>query len=388
MKAGNRRCSDVIPVTCSQADFWRARAARILPLYGASPKTSIDSRNLDFLRTVAVLCVFVTHLINYLSGTGQADVRGIPFHLLGQTGVLLFFVHTALVLMMSMERMTSRNLVTNFYVRRFFRIYPLSVACIGAVLLFHIPWGFTFSPFSWKEIVASLFLVQNLFPTYRSISAPLWSLPFEVQMYLMLPAIFFLLKRVPSKLTVLLLWVAVCGAQPFAPLLLEYAPCFLGGVLAYQLAKERTFALPGWVLPTSMFALFVLYVLLKFTVLPDSRSDYLLCMFLGGIIPNVTEFKRSRLTRACHVLAKYSYGIYLGHALVFWLCFVKLSFLPIAAQLLLMIPLMFVVPFAAYKLIETPFIAIGRRFTSQKELQHASHRRQFAAPPPLLPRSP
>jgi len=177
----------------------------------------------------------------------------------------------------------------------------------------------------------------------------------------MLPAIFFLLKRVPSKLTVLVLWVAVCGAQPLAPQLLEYAPCFLGGVFAYQLAKERTFALPSWVLPTSMSFLFVLYVLLKFTVLPDSRSDYLLCMFLGGIIPNVTEFKRSWLTSTCQVLAKYSYGIYLGHALVFWLCFVKLSFLPIAARLSLMIPLMFIVPFAAYKIIEAPSVALGRR---------------------------
>jgi peptidoglycan/LPS O-acetylase OafA/YrhL len=212
---------------------------------------SPNSRNLDFLRTVAVLCVFTTHLIYFLSGTGQSLVRGIPVYLLGQTGVLLFFVHTALVLMRSMERMRGRNLVVNFYVRRIFRIYPLSIVCIGAVLLFRIPVGNLVETFTKNEIISNLLLVQNLHP-YKSVSAPLWSLPYEVQMYLMLPAIFFLLKRFPTKLSVLLLWVAICGAEPFAPVLLEYVPCFLGGVLAYQLSKERTFALPSWVLPISI----------------------------------------------------------------------------------------------------------------------------------------
>ena len=58
-----------------------------------------DSTNLDSLRSVAVLLVFCVHLYDIWSGTGKN--WGIVWHL-GQLGVLMFFVHTCLVLMWSL----------------------------------------------------------------------------------------------------------------------------------------------------------------------------------------------------------------------------------------------------------------------------------------------
>jgi peptidoglycan/LPS O-acetylase OafA/YrhL len=79
---------------------------------------SQDLSNLDFLRSVAVLLVLADHLTRHY----HLD----RFSSLGLFGVLLFFVHTSLVLMYSMQRshLTGIGLFKDFYIRRFFRIYP------------------------------------------------------------------------------------------------------------------------------------------------------------------------------------------------------------------------------------------------------------------------
>ena len=62
---------------------------------------SKNSANLDVLRAIAVLMVFVHHLLEYGSFL-ERRVSG-----LGQFGVLIFFVYIILVVMMSMERSDS-----------------------------------------------------------------------------------------------------------------------------------------------------------------------------------------------------------------------------------------------------------------------------------------
>ena len=88
-----------------------------------------ESTNLDFLRSVAVLLVFFSHFFSLLLGKGEK--WGFLFHL-GQLGVLMFFVHTCLVLMWSLERSNFQGwrLFVSFYIRRAFRLYPLSVVCV------------------------------------------------------------------------------------------------------------------------------------------------------------------------------------------------------------------------------------------------------------------
>ncbi len=59
------------------------------------------SANLDLLRTIAVLLVLIQHLCRRLH---IEHLSWIPTTSLGYFGVLLFFVHTSLVLMYSLER--------------------------------------------------------------------------------------------------------------------------------------------------------------------------------------------------------------------------------------------------------------------------------------------
>jgi peptidoglycan/LPS O-acetylase OafA/YrhL len=150
-----------------------------------SRQSSTVSLNLDLLRAVAVLCVFSAHLV------GSMGYRNVGS--LGQVGVIIFFVHTSFVLMGSLQRLeqsaeSDTRLMAGFWVRRFFRIYPLAVLFVLLAAIFRIPIypGFAYHWIGIKAFLSNLALTQNL--TYSiSILSPLWSLPYEVEMYLMLP---------------------------------------------------------------------------------------------------------------------------------------------------------------------------------------------------------
>jgi peptidoglycan/LPS O-acetylase OafA/YrhL len=95
--------------------------------------------------------------------------------------------------MQSMERLglEGRALFSTFYVRRWFRIYLLSIFCVLSVYAFGIAPGIDQVPRSWnvKELFANPSLMQNLFYA-DSMVGGLWTLPLEVQMYVALPVLF------------------------------------------------------------------------------------------------------------------------------------------------------------------------------------------------------
>ena len=114
-----------------------------------------------------------------------------------------------------------------------------------------------------------------------------------------------------------------------------------------------------WI-PT-ILALLALHLTLAMTLLPDTRNDYMLCMFLGAVIPNLVDMRPSWVTEAAKTVAKYSYGVYLFHSPIIWLSFVKLGFLPMPLRYATLVILMCAIPVLGYRLIEAPFIEIGRR---------------------------
>ncbi len=362
-----------------------------------------DASNLDLLRTCAVLAVFVDHLVLTLSGPNPGSLT-VPFHFLGHAGVLLFFVHTSLVLMNSMERMrlTGWPLFRRFMIRRVLRIYPLSAMVVAVVPLLQIPVFSDGRPFEWPSFqgwLANLALVQNLTASPQVLD-PLWSLPLEVQMYTVLPLIFLTaawsLRRV-LVLTIVaaasifaLAWAVSAGLHMRGLTTLAFAPCFLAGVLAYALTKRIRARLPGvlWVLfvPALVWAYCLIgpavtsgRVPLQFPI-SGMLSGWALCLVLGLTIPQFRQIRSPWLCQPSRVVAKYSYGIYLSHVPVFWFCFRYLDTTPFAFQCLLAAILAAALPVAAFHAIEKPFIEWGKQLSRGRgEREAAPARREFSA---------
>src|ERR1700731_1604448 len=110
--------------------------------------------NLDLVRSIAVISVVVEHTLLSL---GILKLGPFPIPYLGVMGVMVFFVHTTLVLMWSLER---KPKTLDFYIRRAFRIYPLALLAIAAVMIFHAPVaGTALQPFHyadprWRDVAA------------------------------------------------------------------------------------------------------------------------------------------------------------------------------------------------------------------------------------------
>jgi peptidoglycan/LPS O-acetylase OafA/YrhL len=318
--------------------------------------------NLDLLRSVAVLSVFFSHLHDIATHRG-----GEVAWRFGQMGVLIFFVHTTLVLMKSMDRLAinGRALYSTFYIRRWFRIYPLSIFCVLSVYAFNVGPGIDQVARNWtlKELLANLSLTQDLF--YKdSMVGGLWTLPLEVQMYVALP-ILFVIFRNRSLAWPFALWVATIPLALVQPRIsgrldvVGFVPCFLGGILAWRISQMAKPKLPGWLWPLGFVAVCPVWMV-------SSRQYNMLyrwafCLVLGCTIPWFRQINWAWLKTPAKLVARYSYGIYLSHVALMMLCFRGLPWQSRAGVWLAFTALAVGTPIAMYHLMEHPMIARGCR---------------------------
>jgi peptidoglycan/LPS O-acetylase OafA/YrhL len=323
-----------------------------------------DSANLDLLRTVAVSCVGIAHIGHFITG----EVSELDWHL-GQLGVLMFFVHTSLVLMFSLERTkaTGYHLFQNFYLRRAFRIYPLSIVMVLFVYFSHYPPTVEMyrETFSVAELITNLTLTQNLF-YHRDLLGVLWSLPLEVQMYIFLPFLFIWFRR-SSVWPLLAVWVVSVAAAWFQTIqvvpgigrlsVIGYGPCFVAGVLTWRLSKQARPRLSGWLWPLGL----ALTTLVWFAADREHNMYFrwAFCLVLGLAIPFFREIPSARIHAITKTIAKYSYGVYLGHQYCMMVSF-RMLHQP-WLQWPVFVAMMVLVPFLMYHLIEHPGIEWGKR---------------------------
>jgi len=359
-------------------------------------ETSRHLTNLDLMRTAAVGLVFAGHLMETAKVRAMGD--------LAHFGVLLFFIHTAFVLMISMDSMVlrGRKLYGAFLIRRFFRIYPLSVIAVVSVIAFAIPstaWLGGYSWVGWRALLSNIFLTQNITQSH-SVICVLWSLPFEVQMYTVLPAIYLFISRSGSSATVWQVWLfslVVASSEYFIRngkcdpefLLTRYFPCFVAGVLAWQLANTVTVRLPGW-----MWVMFIAGLISAYRIVDafrvygpallsafdgsfrsdhvvwwppafDLMNDWLFCAVTGFALPHFVGVMSPWLKVICKRIAQYSYGIYLSHVPILWLCFKRFHLGSLQMSVIVSLSLTAIISIFSYHLLEDPAIRLGKRLAAR-----------------------
>jgi peptidoglycan/LPS O-acetylase OafA/YrhL len=339
---------------------------------GIRPSSFHESANLDFLRSIAVLFVFGTH---WYALQFNSTYKWSLAWKLSQLGVLIFFVHTCLVLMWSLERshLSGWSLFNSFYIRRIFRIYPLVIVCVLFAYCFDLRWN----PINlWQNLTLTQYLFKSGFPP----SLPtLWTLPLEVEMYVFIPLLFLLFRNRSLKWLLALWTVCVVGAfiQPRLGrgfFIMYYAPCFLGGVIAWKLGREgikKNF--PGWVWPAAIAAVSIIWIVS--TEKYDALYVAVFGLGLGLVIPLFREIRWDSLKTVSRIVARYSYGIYLAHYPVMsWVMgspedprFKKIPAMPHLTHHVRTVHLFLVVVLTAlaslmlYHLIENPCIRLGKK---------------------------
>ncbi len=331
-----------------------------------------ESHNLDLLRGIAVVMVLVCHLLLYFGVTsiGPYDVRWWGFG-----AILFFFVHTSLVLMMSLERLQARlegaRLYAGFMLRRCFRIYPLSVLVVMAIYLLRLPLGkLTTHHLEWIGVsklglLWNVLLVQNLRDT-PSILGPLWSLPVEIQMYVFLPFLFLLARRSRTLWSLLGVWaLSVLGGIAYlrlghGPDLLRFAACFVPGVIAFKVLLLPHKPWPSYLWPVLLFSMALI-----FPFAGPYEKGWVICLVLGLTVTRFREISNPWVNLIAHWFSKYSYGFYLTHYFCIWLAFVKLSWLLRPAQWAVMIASVVALPVLVYHAVEAPMIRMGSRVSER-----------------------
>jgi peptidoglycan/LPS O-acetylase OafA/YrhL len=243
----------------------------------------------------------------------------------------------------------------------------LSIVCVTAYVLAGLPpdlWesGMRMSPL----IVASnLLLVQNLTGGY-SVLSPLWSLPFEVQMYLVLPFVYAAARRGRTAAVAMILCsVGACGVLRLLKAdyllgLITYAPCFLSGVLAFTLLSgSRKRWNGGWWIAAVLGLTVGATVLMSVLEHGVAAAGWALCLALGALIPRFEEIRSHWLRAASHTVAKYSYSIYLTQVPAMWIAVHLSNRFPV--QLAAVGVLTVAMSLAGYHWIEAPMIRIGKR---------------------------
>ena len=352
---------------------------------------------LDSLRGIAIIGVVMIHVSLY----GKVPLPNFLNALVskGMRGVQLFFMVSAFTLYLSYNYHITheKNHLKNFYLRRFFRIAPMYF--IGIIYyLFQDGLGERYylgdqDCITKYNILSNFTFIHGFNPYWiNSVVPGGWSIAIEMTFYLIFPLIFHKIKSLNnafklfffSMISSLLLAFIFHKFQliPSKELWSEYLvfyfpsqfPVFSIGIVAYFLVIEKQKINSISPIYLIFFIVMLLLQLGYGNYLFFSNHILFSLAFLGAIVMiskvNFTLF----VNPITNFIGKLSFSLYLVHfAVLHWLekwdlvNYFNKSMTDYFIRLLLTIVLSVLISFCLYKLIEQPFIRIGKRIISKFE---------------------
>jgi peptidoglycan/LPS O-acetylase OafA/YrhL len=367
---------------------------------------------LDGIRGLAILSVLCFHYISMegLTAPGSLTDRLQRLVILGGKGVDLFFVLSGFLIGgILLDAKGSSRYFSTFYIRRFFRIFPvyyawivayIAVAAFGGKRLLALSHSGNAPPLNFVIYNHFLFLQNFYFDRLHNLAGSwfdhTWSLAVEEQFYLVIPLLIWLLSRKTLKyflffvvlsqplLRIVLLKTGWLSAGLIGQLTFTYADVLAFGVLAAiywrdEAARAWLQKNPRWIYG----ALFVLF--LGFAVFwkwspyqgafaMEAAGFSVIAMFFTALlvaalcIPNgpIAAVARWSVLRQ---IGAVSYAMYLIHLVVNVACHAvilhatpKTSNLRGAAVTIFAAFLTFAVAKASWVIFERPLLRFGHSF--------------------------
>ncbi len=338
---------------------------------------------LDGLRFYAFLLVFIHHLVipDTFVITGIASV--------GWIGVDIFFCLSAFLLTQLIRRELAEAghfSISNFFIRRILRIWPLYFTFVIIAILFIYNYDSSLPYFSWRAFGLLAFL-ENFFTAgfgYNPIlfTNHLWTISYEEQFYI------FVAFVIP---------VLASFDQPKRNFIFG-AIVLVGWIIRMVLIYQRVKHPAIYVLPFTHFEALIIGMLLGFADVKSIKPAYagtvgvlsLITIIIlpgSGIVgynlmllyPAVGIFSGCLLVLALHstllskwnlftakplvFLGKISFGLYVFHSFTIFLAGYIFYSLTAYAQSIIAFALTIALSVGSYYVLERPFLKLKKKFT-------------------------
>jgi peptidoglycan/LPS O-acetylase OafA/YrhL len=372
-------------------------------------------KNLDGIRFIAAVMVILQHTSDYMMGAARQLPNTFQYRFagLGGYGVTLFFVlsgYLIFYLLFTEHKVTNNVSVKKFYIRRILRIWPLYIG-YGLILIFGIDYAMArlgtpvntpeaenlFYLFTFSINLQMLFALPN-----KGIIELYWSLCIEEQFYLIAP---WLVKKWANKMLYII--ITLIGIGLLSKIVFHYLehsgmvrinkhnPLYfftlcrlddfgVGALAAFIYFKKSMYAKVEKIVTNKIVQLCVILlaaaIVLRFISLPGVIDTYLsstvpAILFAFIILSASTgTFIVSLENKFLKQLGKYSYGIYVFHAVVAQLVLIVfLKYLPSPTSLnydilypLASIACTSLVACISYEIYEKQFLKLKDRFAIVK----------------------
>jgi peptidoglycan/LPS O-acetylase OafA/YrhL len=276
---------------------------------------------LDAIRGAASLMVVIGHSLEaggYENHGGQLHVN------LGRIGIVAFFLVSGYVVAFSLARQS----FTTFWVRRFFRLFPVYWACVGLYMVVNIPiWDgkYTLDPVT---ILLNILMIQG-FIGAASFLWPTWTLGNELVYYGQQS---LAKKVIPSFLSVHLgwVWLALFAVMAFVTRLTSHDFSAIAPLVIFTASVgmavylKDTQGSKSWIPLTLGFVFLVPLLGLVLQGEPSlsastlwTATNFNLSYLLGGVLFLIFYLLRNQsMPRVLLWLGDISYELYLVHAIV------------------------------------------------------------------------
>jgi len=321
--------------------------------------------NFDLLRLVLSITVFFAHW-NILTAQNLSNK---VFHISGYA-VDMFFIVSGFLIFWSFDNNQNKK---QFYIKRFFRIFPLYAILILLQTIFFVFYSDTgiggIVKYFTANIVFLNFLSYSVGETLsqlqvNAINGSLWTLKNEVVFYLSVPLIFYFYKKI-GNIFLFVLYILAVGYM-FAvdyiniPSLLVQFPSqlrlFLVGIILYLFFERINTKNIYWLSAGSLVLILFFYSenYFRFTIYP---------LLLGFIVIYLVYF-----TKIIKMKFDFSYSFYILHFPIIQLVLYFdvnpenpiISFISIFMVVL-------VLSYFSEKYIEKKFVKIGKNIINRKK---------------------
>jgi peptidoglycan/LPS O-acetylase OafA/YrhL len=353
---------------------------------------------LDALRFLAFLMVFMHHSMVGPKGSGLTDRILAAIRDTGAFGVCLFFLLSSYLiseLLLREQQKTGSIHIKSFYVRRILRIWPLYffILILGYVAGLM---GFT-SPISLGRLAAFFLLAGNwytgIFGYTGNFIMPLWSIAIEEQFYLLWPTIARVGRKTGILIAGIFFWAlsfvalyilckrhASLNEAIWTNTFVQFQFFALGGLLALALHGRvprfsNILRIPIFIAGFSCYFIadFVFHIKSYYDSTP-AAGEVIPGYFLAGVgtllvFLGILGAKLPRFMNPFVYLGKISYGLYSYHILAMLIVHKLLvSYIDrLHHGSVLVMPTSFVLTILmaipSYKYLETPFLRLKEKFT-------------------------